>query len=84
MKVPAGVFDGLPRAIEQHPDLRFGLPQFVVRHAEERAVEEQLVVVANQPLVRARKPARPGKFPDGQVTSSVAIGDRLLDDPALG
>ena len=83
-KVPADMFDGLPRAVEQHPYLRLGLPQFVVGHAEERAVEEQLVVVANQSLVSAREPPWAGKLPDGQVASSVAVGDRLLDDLALG
>ena len=57
-KIPADMFDGLPRAVEQHPHLRFGLPQFIVGHAEERTVEEQLVVVANQSFVRACKASR--------------------------
>ena len=62
VKVPADVFDGLPRAIQQHPDLQFGLLQFVVGHAEEVAAEKQFVVVANQPLVRACKTPRTRKF----------------------
>ena len=84
VEIPADVFDGLPRAIQQHPDLRLGLPQLVVGHAEERAVEEQLVFVSDQPLVRARQTPRTREFADGQMTLAVAIGDRLLDDLALG
>ena len=83
MKVPANVFDGLPRAIQQHPYLRFGLLQFVVGHAEERPVEKQFVVVANQPLVRACKTPRTRKFPDGQVASSITLAYRFLDDLPL-
>ena len=77
------MFDGLPRAIQQHPYLRFGLLQFVVGHAEERPVEKQFVVVANQPLVRACKTPRTRKFPDGQVASSITLAYRFLDDLPL-
>ena len=83
MKVPANVFDGLPRAIQQHPYLRFGLLQFVVGHAEERPVEKQFVVVANQPLVRACKTPRTRKFPDGQVAFATTIAYWLLDNLPL-
>ena len=80
MKVPAGVLDGLPRAVQQHPHLRLGLHHLVVGHAEQGTVEEQLVVVADQSFPGAREAARARELTDGAVTLSVAIDDRLAHD----
>ena len=77
------MFDSLPRAIQQHPYLRFGLLQFVVGHAEERPVEKQFVVVADQSLVRAFEASWTRKFPDGQVAFATTIAYWLLDNLPL-
>ena len=78
------MFYGFPCAIEQHPYLRICLPEVVVGHAEEGSVEKHLVMVADQPFVQTCEASWARKFPNGPVTFSVTIGDRLLNNPALG
>ena len=80
MKIPAGMLDGLPCAVQQHPDLRFGLHQLVVRQSEQGAVEEHLLVVADQSFPWAGEPTRPGLLANGPVALPVAIDDGLADD----
>ena len=80
MEVPAGMLDGLPCAVQEHPDLRFRLHHLVVGHSEQSAVEEQLVAVADEPFPGAREAARAGELTDGPVTLSVAIDDWLAHD----
>ena len=58
MEIPTGMLDGLPRTVQQHPNLRFRFHHLVVGHSEESAVEEQLVIVADQSLPRTCKASR--------------------------
>ena len=83
MKIPARALEGLPRAGQQHPELRVHHQRFVLGQAEETAIEELLHVVADEPLPGTREPAGAGEFTDGPIAPAVAVGDRLADDFAF-
>ena len=78
-QVPSGLFTGLPGTGQQHPYVRIGRQHFVVRHAEETAIEELLPLVADQAFVGAREAARPRELSDRPVAPPVAAGDGLPD-----
>ena len=83
MKIPADVLERLPGACQQHPHLRIRRQHFALGQAEETAIEQLLLVVADEAFVGAGKPTRSGKAADRPVTSPVAIGYGFLNDLAL-
>ena len=83
VQIPAGAFARLPGTGQEHAHVRVGGEHLVVRHAEQAAVEPLFAVVADQPLVRAREPSRPGELPDRPEAALVAVDDRLPHDLAL-
>ena len=80
VQVPADPLEGLPRAGQQHPQLRVRHHHLVLRHSEQSAVEKLLPVVADQSLPGARESARTGESANRPVAPAVPVGDRLLDD----
>ena len=83
VQIPTCAFAGLPGTGQEHAHVRIGGHHLVVRHAEQAAVEQLFAIVADQPLVRAREPARSRKLPDRPESTLVAIDDRLPHDLAL-
>ena len=82
-QVPAGALEGLPRAGQEHPDLRVHHHHFVLGHPEQGAIEAHLPVLADQPFPGAREPARTGESANRPVSPAVPVGDRLLDNLAV-
>ena len=80
LEVPSRAFDGLPRTVQQHSYLRLRLSQFVVGHAEERSIEEQLVAVTNESFVGARQTPRSRELAYGTVAPAIASAYGFLDD----
>ena len=77
------MFAALPRAAQQHPDLRIHVGHLVARHPKEAAVHPLLAVVADQPLPGAAEAAGAREAADRLVAATVAFGDMLPDDLPL-
>ena len=83
VQIPPGVLAALPRAAEEHPDLRIHVRHLVARHAEEARVHPLLALVANQPLVRTPEATRPGEPADRLVAPAVAGSHRFANHLAV-